>query len=118
MNTPFLLVGGTLLTPVRYVYPECQKLLQHHPQVDPFHCLVEDSCPANMGCMATLERRVRRLKTITEAVNVILYYTHNNSIKGVSVEETSIRLITINKGGLELLKKDGKVIYIDDKDYM
>lgn len=76
--TYFTVNDKTLFIPLRYVYPECSKLIAPHPQMYPLKCLTEDGCPANMQCMDYLAKRVFYLfaEVVPTAEMLIAYYKH------------------------------------------
>jgi hypothetical protein len=105
----------SVLLPLRYVYPECSKLIEPHPQMYPLKCLRNDGCPANVGCMGILVQRVDYLfsEVMPEAEMLIAYFTYGDtkSLRGAVFyrDLREPRLITMNPSGFRRLQTIGTV---------
>ena len=103
----------TAFIPLKYIYPECYVLRQHHPQVDPLQCL-ETSCPADKNCMGILVKRVNYIfeNVLDEKVEMIVSYfkLHNDRIRAGIFDRAleDPRVMTCNKSALQKFQKEGK----------
>lgn len=114
----------TFFIPLRYVYPECEKLLAQHPQMHPLQCLQEDGCPANMQCMDFLVPRVTYMfdKVAGPAVDMMVaYFKYTRSNPGELENKVALMgaifhrdlraptLMTMNPTGFAKCQAMGKV---------
>ena len=112
--TFFSINEKTVFMPLRYLYPECEKLIEHHPKMYPLKCLQDNNCPANMGCMDVLVRRVNYIFThvAPKAQLVIAYYKYRdkpNTIRaGIFHRDLSEPyLMVLNPFGFRKFQKRG-----------
>lgn len=97
--------------PLKYLYPECEILLQGSPSLTPLHCLQNDACPSNRNCMENLAKRVNfffgEVEPQTELI--VAYFKQGESIKAglfnKDLEEP--RLITCNRSAFQKCYKEG-----------
>lgn len=84
----FTFQSKTTFIPLRFVYPECFLLIEDHPQMYPLKCMVEDGCPANVGCGDIIVRKIHYLfeEVMPDSEVIIAYYKYRDrpkSIRGV-----------------------------------
>lgn len=111
----FVVNKKTVFIPLRYVYPECSKLIDSHPDMFPLKCLTTDGCPANIQCMDYLVPRVNYLfKEVCPAAEMLIsYYKYRdrpNSIRG-AVFHRDLRepnVMTINPSGFSKFQKESE----------
>ncbi len=112
----FVVNDKTLFIPLRYIYPECEKLIAPHPKMYPVKCLTEDGCPANMSCMDYLAPRVNYVfdKVHPSAEMMIAYFRYPDrpqSIRGAifykDLQEPTVMIL--NPFGFRKLQKDATV---------
>lgn len=119
----FVVNGKTLFIPLRYVYPECSKLIAPHPQMYPVRCLLEDGCPANMNCMDFLVPRVNYVfnEVFPPAEIMIAYYTYERQHREADENKQALMgaifhkdlrepyLMTLNPSGFTKCQKMGDI---------
>ena len=84
----FTFQSKTTFIPLRFVYPECFALIEDHPQMYPLKCMVEDGCPANVGCGDIIVRKIHYLfeEVMPSSEVIIAYFKYRDrpkSIRGV-----------------------------------
>ncbi len=105
----------TMFIPLKFVYPECAKLIRAHPSMHPLKCLTEDGCPANMQCMDFLVPRVNYLfnEVCPTAEMMIAYFKYAdrpNSIRG-AVFHKDLReptIMILNPFGFKKFQQEGE----------
>ena len=112
----FTVQDKSAFIPLRYVYPECYKLIEPHPQMHPMKCLQSEGCPANVGCMEILVQRVKYLFTeVMPSVEMLVaYFKYDDrpkSIRGVVFHSDlrAPRLLLLNPFGMKRLQLEGTV---------
>jgi hypothetical protein len=104
----------TIFARLKDIFPECEVLIEHQPQLYPLRCLV-NHCPKNANCMEKLVRRVKHVfEVFSEAQLLILYFKWPDrpaSIRcGVfwrDLREPCYR--TINRSSWEIFKEKGTI---------
>ena len=112
--TYFVFADKTAFVPLRFVYPECEKLIDPHPAMYPLRCLAEDGCPANMQCMDYLVKRVQYLfdNVFDSKVEMLItYYKYRDrpaSLRGAvfSRDLSEPRVLLMNQFGFRKLMKN------------
>lgn len=104
----------SVFMPLRYIYPECMKLIESHAQLSPLFCLNHNNCPANKGCMDILAKRLNYLFTqvVPDAKQIIAYFKYRdrpNSIRaGVFTREmTEPSVQTLNQSAFKKFQREG-----------
>ncbi len=119
----FVVNGKTLFIPLRYVYPECSKLIAQQPQMYPLRCLQDNGCSANMSCMDFLVPRVNYIfnEVNSAAEMMIAYYKYNRQNPGEDENREALMgaifykdlrepyLMTLNPSGFRKMQRDGEV---------
>lgn len=130
MTTPvtfFVVHEKTVFIPLRFVYPECAKLIATHDGMYPLKCLQEDGCSANMSCMDYLVPRVNYIfnevcdSSVQMMVAYYKYPDRPNSIRAAifhrDLREPSI--MTLNPWGFRKFQREGKIFsWTPTSDYL
>lgn len=112
----FVVSNKTVFIPLRFVYPECSKLIEPYPQLYPLKCLTVDGCPANMQCMDHLAKRVFYLfgEVFPASVEMLItYYKYAdrpNSIRGAVFYRDNLKTpfsLVLNPFGFRKFQRDG-----------
>lgn len=76
----FVFQKHSVFMPLKYVYGECFTLIEKYDKVAPLHCLKADICPANVGCMDILAKRINYLFTyvVPEAQLLVAYFKYRD----------------------------------------
>ena len=113
--TFFVINNKTLFLPLRFLYPECEKLIEPHEQMYPLRCLVEDGCPANMQCMDFLVKRLNYLFTqvFPTAEMIITYYRYRDrpeSLRGAVFDRdfSEPKVIILNRAAFRKFQREGQ----------
>ena len=80
------------MMPLRYLYPECFKLLKGHDNAVPMLCFLTNHCPANKDCINKLAKRTNFLfeKVFDPKVDLLLaYYKVGNN------QKTDLRFVVL-----------------------
>lgn len=114
--TFFTFQEKTVFIPLRYVYPECMKLIEPYDQMYPLRCLNEDGCPANMGCMDVLVKRVDYLfqNVMPDAELLLAYYKYRDRPDSIRAavfyrDLREPRTIVCNKAAFKKFQKAGEM---------
>jgi len=120
---------NTMFIPLKYLYPECTKLIESYPKMYPLRCLKDNGCPADQGCMDILAKRVLYLfeQVDPSCAMLVAYYTYRDtkSLRGAVFQKDNKlictngldlayakfndpQILTINKSAFSKLQKDGK----------
>lgn len=112
----FIFQEKTAFIPLRYVYPECVKLIEPHPQMYPLRCLREDGCPANVQCMDFLVKRVDYLfqEVLPDSDLLIVYYKYKDRPDSIRAavffrDLREPKLMTCNKAAFKKFQREGKI---------
>lgn len=111
--TFFVVNNKSIFMPFKYIYPECEKLIEPYDSMYPAKCLAENAgvCPANQNCMEFLVKRVNYIFTEVWPQGEILlgYYKYKdrpNSIRGVLFNKdlSEPRILIMNPSGFQKCK--------------
>lgn len=109
----FVFQKHSMFVPLRFVYPECLSLIEKYDQLSPLHCLKNDGCPANRGCMDVLAKRLNYLFTFvaTDAQQIIAYFKYRDrpdSIRaGVFTRDMAEpKLMTLNRSAFKKFQRE------------
>lgn len=112
----FVFQKHTVFIPLKFLYPECSSLLDHYPNYHPLHCFKNDHCPANIGCMDILVKRVNFIfnEVVPEGKLLIAYFKWHdkpNSIRaGIFTKELdSPSVKTLNVSAFKKLQGQSTV---------
>jgi hypothetical protein len=110
----FVFQKHSVFMPFKYLYPECLTLIEPYDQLSPLHCLRNDHCPVNKGCMDILAKRVNYLFThvVPTGQQIIAYFKYRdrpNSIRaGVFVKDMAEpKLMTLNLSAFKKFQREG-----------
>lgn len=110
----FVFQKHSVFIPLKFVYPECSVLLEPFSHLVPLHCLNQDGCPANKGCMEILAKRVNYLFTtvVPDAQQLICYFKHKDrpdSIRAGVFTRDMIepKLMTLNRSAFKKFQREG-----------
>lgn len=122
----FVFQRHSVFIPFKYVYGECQTLIEKHPQLSPLHCLKNDHCPVNSGCMDVLAKRVDYLFThvVPEGKLLIAYFKWPDRPKSIRAgifdrEMTEPKVMTLNISAFQKFQKEGlSFTWVPTDEYM
>jgi hypothetical protein len=114
--TFFVFSGKTAFMPLRYLYGECFKLIDPHPQVQPMQCFYK-SCPANMNCGETIAKRVAFMfdKVFGPDVKMLIaYFKYRDRPKSVRAaifrrNMGAPKIMVLNHSAFNKCKREGMV---------
>jgi hypothetical protein len=98
----FVLQGHTVFMPLKYIYPECSTLIEPFDSLEQLHCLRQDFCPANKGCVDKIVLRLKYLydNVFTKEVKQVLgyYKTKEGKLKAglFTVDFDTPRVLTLH----------------------
>jgi hypothetical protein len=124
--TFFVFSGKTAFMPLRYLYGECFKLIEPHPQVQPVQCFYT-SCPANMNCGETIAKRVAFMfdKVFGPEVKMLVaYYRYQdrpNSVRAAIFQKNlgEPSVMVLNHSAFNKCKREGLVFqWVPSDEYM
>lgn len=100
----------TIFIPLRYLYGECNTLIDPYPQVTPLQCL-DTSCPVDMQCMHTLVHRVDMLfNKVPDAKMMVAYFKLPSGRIRAGIFHSDHRapyLRTCNPSAMKKFQKEG-----------
>ncbi len=81
----FVFQEHSVFMPLRFIYPECMSLIEKYDQLSPLHCLRNDHCPANRGCMDILAKRTNYLFTyvVPNGKQIVAYFKYRDQPESV-----------------------------------
>jgi len=110
----FVFQKHSIFIPLRYVYGECLTLIDKHDQLSPLHCLKNDVCPANIGCMDVLAKRVNYLFThvVPEGKLLVAYFKYRDKPESIRAgvfdrELSEPRVMTLNQSAFKKFQREG-----------
>lgn len=110
----FVFQRHSVFMPLKYIYPECMQLIEKHEQLSPLHCLRNDHCPANKGCMDILAKRVNYLFThvVPDSAQIIAYFKYRDrpdSIRaGIFTRDMKEpQMMTLNRSAFQKFQREG-----------
>ena len=112
----FVFQKHSMFVPLRFVYPECSKLIEGYDQLSPLFCLRNDHCPANNGCMDILAKRLNYLFTrvVPNARQIIAYFKYPDrpdSLRaGIFTRDMKEpTTMTLNRSAFQKFQREGEV---------
>jgi hypothetical protein len=122
----FVFQKHSIFIPFKYVYGECNTLIEKYDQLSPLHCLKNDMCPANIGCMDVLAKRVNYLFThvVPDGKLLIAYFKYRDKPGSIraGVFERDLgepRLMTLNQSAFKKFQREGIAFtWIPSDDYL
>lgn len=122
----FVVDRQTVFMPLRFIYPECVTLIEPFDQLSPLHCLQNDHCPANKGCMDILAKRIDYLFTtvIPDSQLLIAYFKYRDrpdSIRaGIFTRDMKEpKVMTLNRSAFRKFQKTGlSFTWIPSNEYL
>ena len=106
----------TVFIPLRFVYPECNVLIEEHTRVFPLRCYQDNGCSVDASCPDIMARRIDYLfqNVVKAAELIILYFKYRDraqSIRGGLFwrDLREPRVMLLNKSGFEKCFKEGEV---------
>lgn len=124
--TFFTFQKHSIFMPLRNVYPECMVLIEQQPQLSPLHCLKNNMCPVNKGCMDILAKRVNYLFTnvVPDGKLLIAYFKYRDRPDSTraGIFHRDMRepmLMTLNRSALAKFQREGIVFrWLPTQDYL
>lgn len=122
----FVFQRHSVFMPFRFIYPECLTLIEKYEQLSPIHCLNNDHCPANKGCMDILVKRVNYLFThvVPDAQQIIAYFKYRDrpdSIRaGIFTRDLAEpKLMTLNRSAFQKFQRESIMFtWIPNDEYL
>lgn len=110
----FVFQQHSVFIPFKFLYPECLTLIEPYEQLYPLHCLRNDHCPVNRGCMDILAKRVNYLFTnvIPDGQQIIAYFKYRDRPQSIRAgvftrEMDEPKLMTLNHSAFKKFQKEG-----------
>lgn len=110
----FVFQGHSVFMPLKYIYPECVTLIEKYDQLSPLHCLRNDHCPANKGCMDVLVNRINYLFTnvIPDGKQIIAYFKYRDRPESIRAgifdrDLSEPKLMTLNRSAFQKFQREG-----------
>jgi hypothetical protein len=110
----FVFQKHSIFIPFKYIYGECLSLIEDKEQLYPAHCLRNDHCPVNVGCMDVLAKRVNYLFTnvVPEGKQLIGYFKWQDRPQSIraAIFNRDMReplLMTLNHSAFKKFQREG-----------
>lgn len=110
----FVFQKHSVFIPLKYLYGECFTLIEKHDQLSPLHCLRNDICPVNIGCMDILAKRVDYFFThvAPDAKLLIAYFKYRDKPGSIRAgvfdrDLTEPKVMTLNQSAFKKFQKEG-----------
>lgn len=122
----FVFQKHSVFIPLRHVYGECLTLIEPQQQLSPLHCLKNDVCPVNAGCMDVLAKRIDYLFTnvIPQAKMIVTYFKWRDRPQSIRAgvfdrDLEDPRVMTLNQSAFKKFQKEGiSYTWIPTDEYM
>lgn len=122
----FVFQRHSLFIPLKYVYGECFNLIEKHDQLSPIHCLQNDMCPANVGCMDILVKRVNYIFThvAPDARLLVAYFKYRDRPESIraGIFDRDLRepkVMTLNQSAFKKFQRESLAFtWIPTDDYL
>lgn len=126
-----LKIAGTsgravLFLKLKDLFPECMFQIEDAPQLFPFICLRQESCPRNHNCMGKLVKRLEAVLEVWKDVDLVFLYFSWPDMPGSQRagvfwrDMREPRYITFNRSSWEKMKAVGTIFrwHLDDSVFL
>lgn len=122
----FVFQKHSVFVPFRHIYGECLTLIESQQQLSPLHCLRNDVCPVNAGCMEVLAKRIDYFFTtvVPEAKMVVAYFKWRDRPQSIRAgvfdrDLEDPKVMTLNQSAFKKFQKEGiSYSWIPTDEYM